>query len=112
MTLSEFKYWLEGFEEAIDGSPTAKQWKKIKQRMDEVKEAQSVVVERHTHTHFRERYPYYQPIWLDSGRLSIGTITWQSETPDMSMGTSGTSLSFETPELALIEAGRMDALQC
>ncbi len=33
MTLTEFNAWLEGFEEAIDGTPTKAQWKKIRAKM-------------------------------------------------------------------------------
>ena len=33
MTLNEFKAWLEGFEEAIDGAPTEAQWKKLKDKL-------------------------------------------------------------------------------
>ena len=36
MSMSEFKMWLEGFEEAIDGAPTKAQWKKIKVKLSEV----------------------------------------------------------------------------
>lgn len=38
MELSEFKAWLEGFEEAIDGTPTPEQWGKIKSKLDEVRQ--------------------------------------------------------------------------
>ncbi len=33
MTLTEFNAWLEGFEEAIDETPTKAQWKKIRAKM-------------------------------------------------------------------------------
>lgn len=36
MTLSEFKYWLEGFDEAVSEAPTPAQWKRIKERIGEV----------------------------------------------------------------------------
>lgn len=42
MTFTEFKCWLEGFEEAFptgyphDGSPSGEQWKKIKEKLAEV----------------------------------------------------------------------------
>lgn len=36
MTMSEFKAWLEGFEASIDKTPTEKQWKKIKEKLDTV----------------------------------------------------------------------------
>lgn len=37
MTLSEFKAWLEGFEEAMGGKPpSADQWKAIKEKLAKV----------------------------------------------------------------------------
>lgn len=35
-TLSEFKQWLEGFEEAVGDAPTPAQWAKIRERLDKV----------------------------------------------------------------------------
>jgi hypothetical protein len=37
MTLSEFKYWLEGFSDNIKEAPTPEQWEKIKQKLEQVK---------------------------------------------------------------------------
>ncbi|KAB2792588.1 hypothetical protein F9K96_05460 [Brucella anthropi] len=38
MTLNEFKAWLEGYSEAFtSGAPTAVQWEKIREKLDEVK---------------------------------------------------------------------------
>ena len=37
MTLSEFKAWLEGFEEAMGGNPpSAEQWRTIKDKLKKV----------------------------------------------------------------------------
>lgn len=37
MTLNEFKAWLEGFEESLNGyAPDRDQWKKIKARIDQI----------------------------------------------------------------------------
>lgn len=36
MTLAEFKAWFEGFTESMDGTPSAKQWKRIKARVKEI----------------------------------------------------------------------------
>jgi hypothetical protein len=33
MTYKEFQIWLEGFNEAIDGAPTQKQWETIKSKL-------------------------------------------------------------------------------
>lgn len=40
MTLSEFKAWLEGFEEAMGGNPpSADQWRTIKEKLKRVTES-------------------------------------------------------------------------
>lgn len=36
MTFSEFKAWLDGFNEAIDGAPTEEQWQRIMEKMEQV----------------------------------------------------------------------------
>lgn len=36
MKLDEFKAWFEGFTEGLEGAPTAKQWKRIKERVGEI----------------------------------------------------------------------------
>jgi hypothetical protein len=49
MKASEFKAWLEGFSEAIKGSPTKEQWEKIKKKASELQDDSPVY------------YPYYGP---------------------------------------------------
>lgn len=34
MTISEFKFWLEGYSEAIGECPTTEQWTKIKEKLN------------------------------------------------------------------------------
>ena len=36
MKSSEFKAWFDGFSENIDGQPNAKQWKRIKARVEDI----------------------------------------------------------------------------
>ncbi len=36
MTENEFKAWFEGFSEGIDGSPTEKQWERIKKQVKSI----------------------------------------------------------------------------
>ena len=43
MTLSEFKAWLEGFEEAMGGNPpSAEQWRTIKEKLKRVTTQEAV----------------------------------------------------------------------
>ena len=83
MTISEFRAWLEGFEEAIDGAPTQKQWKKIKQRLDSVRADAPVTIPS---PFVIERYPrpWWPPgiVWTTSGSTSTNPvktdITWNA----------------------------------
>jgi len=36
MNLSEFKAWFEGFTECMEGTPTKKQWERIKERVAKI----------------------------------------------------------------------------
>ena len=68
MTLAEFKAWFEGFTESMEGQPTAKQWKRIKERVAQI---DGVAVTREVI--YRDRYwPNIintSPVWYG------GTIT-------------------------------------
>lgn len=37
MTLQEFKSWLEGFSENIEGAPSTKQWERIQEQIQKVR---------------------------------------------------------------------------
>lgn len=60
MTKIEFKAWFEGFTEALTGTPTKEQWKRIKARVAEI-DGQSVTervfVDRYWPPY--QHYPYY-----------------------------------------------------
>jgi hypothetical protein len=49
MTLSEFKAWLEGFTEVIDGPPSQEQWDRIKEKVASIVDP------------LISTYPYYIP---------------------------------------------------
>lgn len=56
MQLSEFKAWFEGYTESMKGTPTEKQWARIKERIAEI-DGKPV-----TERVFVDRYwPSYQP---------------------------------------------------
>lgn len=44
MTIECFKAWLLGFEESIDGAPTPEQWRKIQDKINEVRSEAAPVV--------------------------------------------------------------------
>lgn len=74
MKLSEFKAWFEGFTEDMDGAPSEKQWKRIKEQVaavDGVAITYPVYVDRYIRPYPYDRYPY----WVDYG---VGSMTAQS----------------------------------
>lgn len=72
MKLDEFKAWFEGFTEGTDGAPTAKQWKRIKERVAEI---DGVAI---SYPVYVERYvrPWYPSYWnhITTGALGVGTV--------------------------------------
>lgn len=65
MNIREFKAWLEGFEEAIEGAPTESQWKKLKEKLAQVGESDGSILEA-----FRKKVEQdrecWKPKWPDS----------------------------------------------
>jgi hypothetical protein len=62
MTVDEFKAWLSGFSEAIDGAPTAAQWAKIQDKIKSLRASPG-------------REPDYGDIfrrWMDQGHQRFG----------------------------------------
>jgi len=72
MKLDEFKAWFEGFTEDMDGAPTTKQWKRIKERVAEI---DGVAI---SYPVYVERYwPSMRPWYTYSmrGTTSAGFVT-------------------------------------
>jgi len=68
MTPSEFKSWFEGFTEAMAGTPTRDQWKRIKARVAEIDGksiTERVFIDRYWH-----HYPYYPYFYSTCGSIS------------------------------------------
>lgn len=69
MNLSEFKAWFSGFSENLDDVPTAKQWKRIKEKISHIKDAPPVTEHVFHHDYYTpwRRYwyggPIYQPLY-------------------------------------------------
>jgi len=74
MTLQEFKAWLEGYTEGIEGAPTAAQFARIKEKMKQITGTpitQTVFIEKYAP--WSRPYQPYQPYWADSIRMAAGT---------------------------------------
>ena len=70
MTPGEFKSWFDGFTEGFDGTPSKKQWERLKQRVAEIDNkpvTERVFVDRYWHPYYYH-YPFpvakrnYSPI--------------------------------------------------
>ena len=76
MTPQEFKAWFQGFTEALEGTPSEEQWKRIKARVGEIDGRQIT-----EHVYINRYLPYYsQPYWnglpyvyCSANTLSVGT---------------------------------------
>lgn len=104
MNLQEFKAWFEGFTESLDRPPNAKQWKRIRAKVDEIDG--TVTTERIYIDRYLPRYPYWwkQPVYptftyggFGIAPASTGSFTSSSQgmlynsnrAPDAAVGYSG-----------------------
>lgn len=59
MNLPEFKAWFSGFTENLDGPPTAKQWARIAEKVEAIKDAPAVTVREFHDYHYRPWRRWY-----------------------------------------------------
>lgn len=70
MNLSEFKAWFDGYTENMKDEPSAKQWKRIKERVAEIEGSVTtypVFIDR-----WKYLYPNYYPSYLHGAVGGIG----------------------------------------
>ena len=87
MQVNEFKAWLEGFGEGMEGPPSEVQWKKINKKIDELDDEV-------TYRYYRDWYwthPWSLPVGGDFQTLTTSTpeITWTSGTTNTYIHTKG-----------------------
>lgn len=83
MTIKEFKAWLDGFSEAVGSSPNVKQWKKIQERLADVKDEPEVC----RHYHYRD----WWPVWYSTP--SVPTYTLPNYGTTTTCGTESITLT-------------------
>lgn len=70
MTPTEFKAWFDGFTEALEGTPTVKQWARIKERVAEIdgkKTTEYVYLNNYLPRWQRQYYgPYDSAVYLSA----------------------------------------------
>lgn len=69
MTLSEFKAWLSGFTEMMEGPPNAIQWERIQAKIAQINEKPMPV------TVYREYVERFRPYWPAYGGGFVPTLT-------------------------------------
>lgn len=109
MTLAEFKAWFEGFTEDMDGSPSKKQWERIKARVAEINGV--TVTERVFVDRYAEPYKRYWPAgpyWLSgpfAAYSTAGTINHGNGL--MSQSTPGKADLFNSSK-AMLDLGKAE----
>lgn len=59
MTINEFKYWLEGYEESFEnGRPSDLQWRKIKERLNEAMAVKPIATRRTDNILVGDKLPF------------------------------------------------------
>jgi hypothetical protein len=90
MNTAEFKAWFEGFTEAMDRAPNAKQWKRIKERVDEIDGTAT------TERVFIDRYwrRYWEPYYAATPYFC--TNLRETFSPGTTMNITGSNVAYET----------------
>ena len=108
MTPSEFKSWFEGFTEAMAGTPTKDQWKRIKARVSEIDGksiTERVFIDRYWH-----HYPYY---FTTCGTISnvsgVSGVATNTAGVASSEGVSDTTYAIFNPHAAMYSLGCSEA---
>src|SRR5262245_37913344 len=118
MTPQEFKAWFEGFTEAIDGTPTKAQWKRINERVAEIDGkpvTERVYVDRYLPTYIPPVYTAptpltwpYRTVWSSGSAVSGLPQNAQVTLTDVSNAPTFNSMTAMNT-LGRIEASNMGA---
>lgn len=97
MTPKEFKAWFDGFTEAMEGTPTVKQWARIKERVAEI-DGRETTIEIYRDRYIRERpwQPYFSPY----------AVYLSNNTGAVSMASPATQMAAARPSLADMGVGQ------
>lgn len=76
MIVTEFKAWFEGFTESLEGAPSAKQWKRIKEQVAAIDglPVTPVYIDRYI-----RQYPYHGPVWTAYSSALAGSNSAQMQ---------------------------------
>lgn len=107
MNLSEFKAWFDGFTESMEGKPTDKQWKRIKEqvkKIDGTATSYPVYIDRYW------RRPWNEPYWTYLSAMSTcETLAGSKATLVSSKVSEDLSNNFDSVA-AMYAAGKAEAL--
>ncbi len=107
MTPNEFKAWFDGFTEALEGSPTKKQWDRIKSRVAEIDGkaiTERVYVDRYLPSAYPRTYPWAYVSQTLGSTIPINVSNCQGS----AIGSGGLSSNFNSLH-AMNALGRNDA---
>lgn len=104
MKLSEFKAWFEGYTESMDGTPSKKQWERIK---EQVKDIDGVSV---SYPVYIDRYvkPYWGD-WYSTTRMSGVGVGGSSTGTYLSSNSTSNTKNFDGVS-AMYAAGKAESL--
>lgn len=109
MTLNEFKAWLEGFSEAMNGAPNKSQWQMILARLEKV------TPDSRTETHIHYDYWKYRGPWFSVAGENSLNVRGQLDGAmymNASLNSSDASNMAINPEYsACVEMGKKDYME-
>lgn len=110
MTPSEFKAWFEGFTEALDGTPSDEQWKRIKTRVAEI-DGRPITEHVYVHRYLPAYYygtPYY-PFWNGASGNAILCNAGVTVDGSTHLLTNGNNAASFDSHAAMLSLGRAEA---
>ena len=89
MNLQEFKAWFEGFTENLDGTPTAKQWKRIQEKIGKIVDAPPVPVHVFHDHYYKPWARWYGPIYSTNAQAYGLSLTCGAVGQQLNVGAVG-----------------------
>ncbi len=112
MTPSEFKAWFGGFTEALDGTPSEEQWKRIKARVAEIDGrpvTEHIYVHRYMPYYYSAGMPVYWQPYNMCGTLPVSGLTTAGSGSAIVGAHSTNNMQSFNSHAAMLSLGRAEA---